>query len=68
LIRYYVLRALVLLGVGAYQAVTLVGNCLPGLNGLQVVVIGLSAAAIGFLIGLCSTPPEHEPQTAASLR
>ena len=44
-----VLSALVLFGVGTYQAVTLVGDWRK--KGLQMVVIGLGAAAIGFLIG-----------------
>jgi VIT1/CCC1 family predicted Fe2+/Mn2+ transporter len=43
------LRALTLFGVGVYSAVTLVGNWRT--KGLQMVVIGLGAAAIGFLIG-----------------
>ena len=45
-----VLSALVLFGVGAYQAVTLVGDWRK--KGLQMLVIGLGAAAIGFAIGL----------------
>jgi VIT1/CCC1 family predicted Fe2+/Mn2+ transporter len=44
-----VLSAGVLFGVGTYQAVTLVGDWRK--KGLQMVVIGLGAAAIGFLIG-----------------
>jgi predicted membrane protein (TIGR00267 family) len=44
-----VLSGLVLFGVGAYQALTLVGDWRR--KGLQMVVIGLGAAAIGFLIG-----------------
>jgi len=44
-----VLSALVLFGVGAYQAVTLVGDWRK--KGLQMVLIGLGAAGIGFLIG-----------------
>jgi VIT1/CCC1 family predicted Fe2+/Mn2+ transporter len=39
----------VLFGVGAYSALTLVGDWRR--KGLQMVVIGLGAAAIGFLIG-----------------
>ena len=49
LITAIVLSALVLFGVGAYQAVTLVGDWRR--KGLQMVVIGLGAAAIGFFIG-----------------
>jgi hypothetical protein len=44
-----VLSALVLFGVGTYQAVTLVGDWRK--KGLQMVQIGLGAAGIGFLIG-----------------
>jgi vacuolar iron transporter family protein len=44
-----VLSALVLFGVGAYQALTLVGDWRK--KGVQMVVIGLGAAAVGFLIG-----------------
>jgi VIT1/CCC1 family predicted Fe2+/Mn2+ transporter len=44
-----VLSALVLFGVGAYQALTLVDDWRK--KGLQMVVIGLGAAAIGFAIG-----------------
>jgi hypothetical protein len=39
----------IILGVGAYQAMTLVGDWRR--KGLQMVAIGLGAAAIGFLIG-----------------
>ena len=49
LITAIVLSALVLFGVGAYQAITLVGDWRK--KGLQMVVIGLGAAAVGFLIG-----------------
>jgi VIT1/CCC1 family predicted Fe2+/Mn2+ transporter len=49
LITAVVLSALVLFGVGTYQAVTLVGDWRK--KGLQMVVIGLGAAAIGFFIG-----------------
>jgi len=49
LITAIVLSALVLFGVGAYESVTLVGDWRK--NGLKMVVIGLGAAAIGFLIG-----------------
>ena len=49
LIIAIVLSALVLFGVGAYQALTLVGDWRR--KGLQMVVIGLGAAAVGFLIG-----------------
>ena len=38
-----------LFGVGTYSALTLVGDWRR--KGLQMVVIGLGAAAIGFLIG-----------------
>lgn len=43
------LSAVVLFGVGAYEAVTRVGDWRR--KGLQMVAIGLGAAAIGFLIG-----------------
>ena len=49
LVLAIVLSALVLFGVGAYQAVTLVGDWRK--KGLQMVLIGLGAAGIGFLIG-----------------
>lgn len=49
LILAIVLSALVLFGVGSYEAVTLVGDWRK--KGLQMVMIGLGAAAIGFLIG-----------------
>jgi vacuolar iron transporter family protein len=49
LITAIVLSALVLFGVGFYSAVTLVGDWRK--KGLQMVAIGLGAAAIGFLIG-----------------
>ena len=48
LVTAIVLSALVLFGVGAYSAVTLVGDWRK--KGLQMVAIGLGAAAIGFLI------------------
>jgi len=44
-----VLSAAVLFGVGAYEAVSMVGNWRK--KGPQMVAIGLGAAAIGFLIG-----------------
>ncbi|HZT96481.1 MAG TPA: VIT1/CCC1 transporter family protein [Chloroflexota bacterium] len=44
-----VLSAAVLFGVGAYSAVTLVGDWRR--SGLKMVVIGLGAAAVGFVIG-----------------
>ena len=44
-----VLSALVLFGVGVYSAVTLVGSWWS--SGLRMLVIGLGAAAIGFLVG-----------------
>jgi VIT1/CCC1 family predicted Fe2+/Mn2+ transporter len=43
------LSALVLFGVGAYSAVTLVGDWWR--SGPRMLVIGLGAAGIGFLIG-----------------
>jgi VIT1/CCC1 family predicted Fe2+/Mn2+ transporter len=43
------LSALVLFGVGAYSAVTLVGDWWK--SGPRMLVIGLGAAGIGFLIG-----------------
>jgi predicted membrane protein (TIGR00267 family) len=49
LITAIVLSALVLFGVGFYSAVTLVGDWRK--KGLQMVAIGLGAAAVGFLIG-----------------
>jgi vacuolar iron transporter family protein len=49
LILAIVFSALVLFAVGAYEAVTLVGDWRK--KGLQMVVIGLGAAAIGFAIG-----------------
>ncbi len=49
LILAIVLSALVLFGVGAYEAVTLTGDWRK--KGIQMVMIGLGAAAIGFLIG-----------------
>jgi vacuolar iron transporter family protein len=49
LIVAFVLSALVLFGVGVYSAVTLVGDWRK--NGLKMVVIGLGAAGVGFLIG-----------------
>ena len=49
LVTAIVLSALVLFGVGVYESVTLVGDWRK--NGLKMVVIGLGAAAVGFLIG-----------------
>jgi predicted membrane protein (TIGR00267 family) len=49
LITAIALSALVLFGVGTYQAVTLVGDWRK--KGLQMVLIGLGAAAVGFFIG-----------------
>jgi VIT1/CCC1 family predicted Fe2+/Mn2+ transporter len=49
LVLAIVLSALVLFGVGAYSAVTLVGDWRK--SGLKMLVIGLGAAAVGFLIG-----------------
>jgi VIT1/CCC1 family predicted Fe2+/Mn2+ transporter len=44
-----VLAALVLFGVGVYSALTLVGDWRK--NGLKMVVIGLGAAGVGFVVG-----------------
>jgi vacuolar iron transporter family protein len=49
LVLAIVLSALVLFGVGVYSAVTLVGNWRT--SGLKMLVIGLGAAGVGFLIG-----------------
>jgi vacuolar iron transporter family protein len=49
LILAIVLSALVLFGVGVYSAVTLVGDWRT--SGLKMLVIGLGAAGVGFLIG-----------------
>jgi len=49
LVTAIVLSAAVLFGVGVYESVTLVGDWRK--NGLKMVVIGLGAAAVGFLIG-----------------
>ena len=49
LIVAIVLSALALFGVGAYSALTLVGDWRR--SGLKFVAIGLGAAAIGFFIG-----------------
>ncbi|HEX6655843.1 MAG TPA: VIT1/CCC1 transporter family protein [Candidatus Limnocylindria bacterium] len=49
LILAIVVSGLVLFGVGVYQAVTLVGDWWT--SGLKMVVIGLGAAAVGFLVG-----------------
>jgi VIT1/CCC1 family predicted Fe2+/Mn2+ transporter len=49
LVLAIVLSALALFGVGVYSAVTLVGDWRR--SGLKMVVIGLGAAGIGFLIG-----------------
>jgi predicted membrane protein (TIGR00267 family) len=49
LVLAIVLSALVLFGVGVYSAVTLVGNWRK--SGLKMLVIGLGAAGVGFLIG-----------------
>jgi vacuolar iron transporter family protein len=48
LITAFVLSALVLFGVGVFSSLTLVGDWRK--NGVKMVVIGLGAAAIGFLI------------------
>ena len=49
LILAFVLSAIVLFGVGVYSAVTLVGDWRK--SGLKMLVIGLGAAGLGFLIG-----------------
>jgi predicted membrane protein (TIGR00267 family) len=49
LIVSFALSAVVLFGVGVYSALTLVGDWRK--NGVKMVVIGLGAAAVGFLIG-----------------
>src|SRR5256885_1781684 len=49
LVLAIVLSALVLFAVGVYSAVTLVGDWRR--SGLKMVVIGLGAAGVGFLIG-----------------
>src|SRR2546421_5288743 len=49
LVLAIVLSALVLFGVGVYSAVTLVGDWRT--SGLKMLVIGLGAAGVGFLIG-----------------
>src|SRR5437588_3456741 len=49
LILAIALSALVLFGVGVYSAVTLVGDWRK--SGLKMLVIGLGAAGLGFLIG-----------------
>jgi VIT1/CCC1 family predicted Fe2+/Mn2+ transporter len=49
LILGIVLSAIALFGVGVYSAVTLVGDW--RMSGLRMLVIGLGAAAIGFLVG-----------------
>jgi predicted membrane protein (TIGR00267 family) len=49
LVLAIVLSALVLFGVGVYSALTLIGDWRK--SGLQMLVIGLGAAGVGFLIG-----------------
>jgi vacuolar iron transporter family protein len=49
LILSIVLSAVALFAVGVYSAVTLVGDWRK--SGLKLMVIGLGAAAVGFLIG-----------------
>jgi predicted membrane protein (TIGR00267 family) len=49
LVLAIVLSALALFGVGAYTAVTLVGDWRR--SGLKFLAIGLGAAAIGFVVG-----------------
>ncbi len=48
LVTAIVLSAIVLFGVGVYSSVTLVGDWRR--NGLQMLVIGLGAAAVGFAV------------------
>jgi VIT1/CCC1 family predicted Fe2+/Mn2+ transporter len=48
LVTAFVLSGLVLFGVGAYSAVTLVGNWRS--SGLRMVLIGLGAAIVGYAI------------------
>lgn len=50
-----VLSAGVLFAIGAYKARTTVGR--PWRSGLQIAVIGLAAAAVGFLVGLLFRAP-----------
>ena len=49
LVSAVVLSAIVLFGVGVYSAVTLVGDWRA--QGLRMVVIGLGAAGLGYLVG-----------------
>jgi len=49
LVLAIVLSALALFGVGVYSALTLVGDWRT--SGLRMLVIGLGAAAVGFLVG-----------------
>ena len=49
LISAFVLSAAALFGVGAYEAITMIGDWRR--KGVQMIVIGLGAAAIGFAIG-----------------
>jgi hypothetical protein len=58
LIAAIALSGAVLFGVGVYSSVTLVGDWRK--NGLKMVAIGLGAAAVGFIIGHLSTPPEPD--------
>ena len=48
LVAAFVLSALVLFGVGAYTSITLVGDWRR--NGVQMVLIGLGAAAVGYVV------------------
>jgi predicted membrane protein (TIGR00267 family) len=51
-----VITALVLFGVGAYKAKTMVGN--PGKSGLEMAVIGTLSALVGYVVGaLFKIPP-----------
>ena len=49
------MSAVVLFALGAYKARTTVGR--PSRSGLQIAVIGLAAAAVGFLVGLLFQAP-----------
>ena len=49
LVLAIVLSGLVLFAVGVYSALTLVGDWKR--SGLKMMVIGLGAAAVGFLVG-----------------
>lgn len=55
LVLAIVLSAIALFGVGVYSAVTLVGDWRR--SGLKMLVIGLGAAAIGFLVARLFNAP-----------